>query len=527
VPPPGQVNPGAIESESRRQQERLEQQTQPQKQQGPAVISAKRQQSPLLRPGGPKFLLKAVKFTESKFLSSEELDAITSKYIGKQIDFSELQALVAAVIDLYHQKGIVTGIATLPPQKVEGGTVTIQLTEGRRGRVSIDGNIQTSTQYILDRVRLPPEGEVLDVPQLTSDVTWFNRTNDAQIRILLQPGSSFGLTDVQLAVKEPAINSLQVFADNQGVKSTGANQIGSYYRHHGLLGVDDVFTFYGTKSEGNINGNVAFNVPVNAFGGRLGVSYTQGAIRIVNGPFETLDVKGGAKSGAVNFSQPLWADQEWLLLANFSGMRSASQSVISDITTVDDMTWKRTSGFSLSNYGSFYTATASFAANAVDSHSRVTQLDRAFYTYTGMVSGLAKLPAAISISILGNGQYSRERLLPGDQLFQIGGPTTVRGFPTNTVAGDSGYYTNLELHRDWSDLVKGLDTYLFHDFGEVFSTSPRVTTLRSIGAGLSWNMVPSLTLEASFGVPCTEVVVDQPKIQGYARVIFRPLQLFP
>jgi hemolysin activation/secretion protein len=30
--------------------------------------------------------------------------------------------------------------------------------------------------------------------------------------------------------------------------------------------------------------------------------------------------------------------------------------------------------------------------------------------------------------------------LPGDQLFQLGGPTTVRGYPTDAVAGPDGYY---------------------------------------------------------------------------------------
>jgi len=45
-----------------------------------------------------------------------------------------------------------------------------------------------------------PEGEVLDVPKLNRDVIWFNRTNDVQIKALLQPGTNFGLTNPAVEV---------------------------------------------------------------------------------------------------------------------------------------------------------------------------------------------------------------------------------------------------------------------------------------------------------------------------------------
>ena len=147
------------------------------------------------------------------------------------------------------------------------------------------------------------------MPQLTADVTWFNRTNDVQIRALLQPGTDFGLTDLQFAVTEPPRNTLQFFTDNQGVKTTGRYQAGVYYKLHGLAGFDDRLTFYGTKSDGNLNGNVSYNVPVNPWGGRVGVSYTQGKIKIVDGPVPPLDVTGKSDQVAVNFAQPVFVNE--------------------------------------------------------------------------------------------------------------------------------------------------------------------------------------------------------------------------
>jgi hemolysin activation/secretion protein len=520
-----QTNPGAIESEIRRQQERMERGVQPPRLQGPAVVGPSPRQSPLLQPGGPKFRLKSIRFDDSKFLTTQELDAIVAPYIGKNVDFSDLQKIIAAVNALYQQRGIITGIATLPPQTVDGGVVRIQLTEGRLGRVSFDGRVQTSEDYILQRVGLPKPGEVVDVPQVTRDVVWFNRTNDVQIRTLLQPGTTFGLTDIQLAVVEPRINTLQFFADNQGVQTTGRYQVGAFYRRHGTLGVDDRFTFYGTKSLGNLNGNVSYTVPFNPLGGRVGVSYTRGAIEIIKGPFAGLNVTGESEQAAVNVTQPLYAGQSWLVLANGAYTRSRSLTDFDDTTTTDDRARKFTAGYGVTSFGDIHTLTISPAYNRIESRSHVSGLLREFETYTGMLSGFLRLPADFSVSILGSWQITpNEKLLPGDQLFSIGGPTTVRGYPTSFISGDSGYYLNLEAHRDLSSYgLTGLDVYLFHDVGSVYSVNPPSQKLASVGAGLSWTYLAAMTVEASVGQAMLRLIPTQRMTQLYTRVVFRPL----
>lgn len=522
---PGTI-PGGVEQEQQRQQRRFEQQTAPPKQQGPAVVGPSRGPSELLKPGGPKFRLRGITFEgESKFLSKEELNGVIAAYVGRNIDFSDLQKILAAINALYAEKGVVTGIATLPPQEASGGTVRIKLTEGRLGKFSVTGRQQTSEDFITQRVPPPKPGEVLDVPKMSRDVTWFNRTNDVQLRALLQPGTTFGMTDVQLAVTEVPIDTLQMFYDNQGVQSTGRYEGGLYYRRSGTLGIDDRFTFYGTRSDGNINGNVSYNVPINVWGGRLGVSYTQGAIKIIQGPFKALDVTGQSRLGSVNFSQPLFVNDSWLVQANLAGTYGISQSDLSAFRITDDHSTKETTGFSVTHSGANHSVTLAPAVNFVQSHSMVTDIERPLTIYAATWNLFWRLPANFSIAVLGSGQYTQQRLLPGDQLFQIGGPTTVRGYPTNSVAGDSGFYSNFELHYNLSELIQGMDIYGFIDRGDVYSTFPSHTALTSAGAGLSWKPWAPLMLEASAGMPWEKIVPQQPRYQAYFRVVFRPLLL--
>jgi hemolysin activation/secretion protein len=255
------------------------------------------------------------------------------------------------------------------------------------------------------------------------------------------------------------------------------------------------------------------------------VSYTQGRIRIVDGPSLPLDVSGGSKTGAVNLSQPVWVNENWLVALNMAQSLGRSESQLSSTIIVDDRTRKSTGGISVTQSGADYSVSIAPAFNYVESHSELSGLNRYFNIYSTSANLLIRLPANFTLSVTGSGQYTRERLLPGDQLFQIGGPTTIRGFPTNAVSGDSGYYVNYELHNNLNGLVKGLDIFGFVDMGEVFSTFPARTALYSAGGGLSWTPHASVTLEASVGVPWNTVVPEQPGYQVYFRGVFRPLLL--
>lgn len=520
------INPGVIQNDVDRQRRQLEQQSAPPKLNGPAVIGGEREKSQLLRPGGPKFRLRKVTFDESKFITPAELDEIAKKYVGKDVDIAALLQLVADINAVYTARGIVTGIATLPEQDAKGGIVRVKLTEGRLQKTTVEGNKQTRTDYILDRVK-EPEGEVLDVPKLNRDVTWFNRTNDVQIKALLQPGTSFGLTDLQFAVIEPPVDTLQLFTDNQGSENTGRWEGGAFYKRHGLFGVDDRLTFYGVRSDGNLNGNVAYNIPVNPWGGRAGVSYTEGKIKIVQGPFVALDVTGRSSQAAVNFSQPVWVTQDWLVLLNAALTEGKTVSRFATIAVTDDHYDKSTAGVSVTKSGNSYSITVSPAVNYVAWHDFVLGNNRAFNTYTGsLLATSAAGPQNFSANVLASWQYTQEKLLPGDQIFSIGGPTTVRGYPSNAASGDSGYYVNAELHYNWSQWLRGFDTYVFTDWGAVYSTFPGVTEMASVGVGFSWTYAQFMTFEANYATPVKMAVSTQNHYEAYGRVIFRPLLMF-
>jgi hemolysin activation/secretion protein len=493
--------------------------TQAPSQQIPGVVTDAPPPPLVLPPGGATFELKGVVFSPSELLPQTALDAIAAQYVGTEVDLSDLQNIANAVNALYAGGGFVTASAILPAQDLTDGVLEVELVEGRVGAVTLTGRQRLNRDLVDDAIQLE-SGRVVNAPDLAGDVDLFNRTSAAQVQASLQAGAAFGLTDINLAVIEPPRNSLQFFVDNLGVESVGQYQGGFVFQHYGLLGFDDRLTAYGLAAEGNLFGNLAYNTAITPWGTRAGVSYSRSGIRIVNGPFDSLNVTGSAEVYAANLSHPLINEGAFLLLGNLALSRGTSETRQAGVVITDDTNRKVTLGLNASYFGGDFNATISPTVSFVDADLNVTgqNLDYTLYQISGAAS--FRFAETYLVSLRGAGQLASQQLLPGSDLFQIGGPATVRGYPSSAASGDAGYYLNLELHRSFDALVDGLEGFVFLDHGKVYSQFPEVTSLTSAGIGLNYTWNDRVRGELSVGFPLEDDVVPaQQSAVVYARII--------
>jgi len=480
------------------------------------VLAAPPAQVQLPPSGGPTIVLKSVVFEPaSEFLSPQELDAITAPYTGQKLDFAAISALVQAINDLYAKKGVVTAGAVLPAQTLADGVLRVQLVEGRQGVVSIVGGTRTRDDYLFERITLARQSGVVDVPAAAKDIAFFNRTNRAQVRLLLQPGAAFGFTDLTLGVAEPAPHSIQYFLDNYGVRTTGPVQGGVSYRAYGLAGMDDSLMASLSASAGSFAGSASYEIPVTTSGTRVSLGYSGSRIGVVDGPTEPLDISGSSQVASLTLSQPIIANTEWALLALASGSYGSSASLAGDVSLVQTITSKGSLGFALG----YNNDTASFNLQPqvvyAASEDLLASMTRNITVGAVNASGTIKLADNLTLVARGAGQYAGDQtLLPADLLFEIGGPSTVRGYPNEGVAGDSGYYVQTELHWGISDNV---DLYALTDFGEVFSTFPARTTMNSVGIGLTYS-TDKLTFDLVLAAPVRDTVADQNSVAIYTKL---------
>ncbi|KQO64196.1 hypothetical protein ASF22_21545 [Methylobacterium sp. Leaf87] len=511
---PPQIDAGTILRQNQRNERTLDDATR--RLEGGVALPA-RPKNTVIAPGGATFTLKSIVFTPSEFLSKAELDALAAPLLGRPIDLSEVQALVNTINDRYTELGHITASATIPPQTLEGGAFTIRLVEGRVGQVKVE-DADRSLDYVRRRI-VVEEGRVIDVPLLTDRIQTFNRTGETQLRLGLQPGAQFGLSDLTLSVIEPARNTLQLFGDNYGVQTVGRHQGGGLFQHFGLLGLDDRLRVYGVQAAGNGTENVSYSFAATPTGGRIGLSYTRSDIQVISGPFESLDIRGQSQNGAMTLTQPLYGDKNWLLLANIGGALSGSITKQDTVKITRNTTERANFGMTLSYFGETFSVSVTPTFSRAHSNLRVAERDVDFNLFSGFGSAFVQLPENFSLQATGAWQFSNAKLLAGDQLFQIGGPGSLRGYATSGFAAFGGYYTTTELHRSLSDLVPGLDLYGFIDHGSVYTPNPRQTILTSTGVGLSYTFDRRLSAEVAAGFPLTRVGARPQDYFVYGRVI--------
>jgi hemolysin activation/secretion protein len=518
VPASGQT-PGQTNSETQRRQEQLEQ-AQPSPETGPQqdlVIGPEYSNPDMPPPGaGPQFALMAVQIDSSQFLGRAEIDPILQQYVGKEVNFADLSAIVGRLNALYAAKGQITARAILPPQRIEGGVVHIALVEGKIGAVMLEGATTTDETYIRNTLSLTP-GAIVDANELSRSILFFNRTNLAQLRAVLKPGANFGQTDLTLAVQDAPVNDFQIFLDNEGAESTGREEAGIFYHHNGLLGRDDRLTVFGLLSRGGLTGSLSYNVPVDYAGDRLAVSYQRDHISIVQGPNSALDISGSGQTATIGITHPFVADQRWIVTGGVSGSGGTSKTHVPGSLISDSTTYRGILNLSLTYVDDPVIASFAPSFTYARNHDSVLSRDRDLSILTATANVLAQLGGGRNLQLNAAGQYSGDKLLPPDLLFQIGGPSSVRGYAIGAVAGDSGFYADVELHQNLGEKFLNLDIFAFADNGTVFSTQPASRTLSSAGAGFIVKPGP-VTVAVSAGFPLRTVLPGQKDPAIYARV---------
>jgi hemolysin activation/secretion protein len=484
---------------------------------GPAVVAPERPPVAPLAASAVRFRLTEVQFGASHFLTRDALDKIARPYLGTEVTVTELGAIVAAVNTLYDKRGLVTARALLAPQPIVGGIVKIALIEGRVGRVAVQGAHATSSDAAIARAGLV-SGETIDVAALRHRLSLLNRTTDVQTRIALQPGEKFGLTDIQLSVTEPSRNALQLIGDNYGYESAGRWEGEVYYRRTGLVGATDRFTGYASKSSGAFSGTVSYDAPLLGPTSRLGVSYGRSHTEIVSGPFAELNSIGKTESYSANYVQPIASSEYGVLLGSLSAGVSNTRNYISGKYLGNSRTHHGGAGltYNFAAPGTSFGITVNGIYANAPLGGRPAKGD--FGVFSGTMSGEHLFNSFIGVRMLGAWQIATASGVPGDQLFQIGGATTVRGYRQGELTGDGGYFLNAEVEFIPARNPDNLTLFGFFDQGRIFTILVQPKQIAAAGVGASVNIGAHISARLTTAYPLTRITGEKRAPQVFLRV---------
>lgn len=148
------------------------------------------------------FQLSGIEFSESDYLTEDELQGVVRPFLNRDIEFSDVQKMLTAVQGLYLAKGVVTSRAIIEPQEVANGILKLTLVEATLHDVKVEGATHTNDSYVLRRLSVS-EGEKPDFEQLARDFRLFEIASDIRPKLSFAPGVVPGTTTAVVTVEEP------------------------------------------------------------------------------------------------------------------------------------------------------------------------------------------------------------------------------------------------------------------------------------------------------------------------------------
>jgi len=513
------VDPGAIrERESETQEyyrldERLRERKIPEK--GRVEDRTEEAAKPEPETAEQTIFISRIEAGPSAILSADEIRDITGGYEGKNVSIRDLFDVVRRINELYARKSVAAR-AVLPPQKVEKGVVRIDLIEGRVGEITVENNRYTRDSFFTKRTSLKT-GDIVKLDTLEKDLLFLNSTSDVDIRAELRPGGALGTTDCILKIREPENYQAALFSDNAGNDTVGLYRFGLMLGSRSLLGYRDslLINSFFTAKGGTVAGSAAYSFPAGTLGTRLGLSYDYNQIEVISGPYKVLDISGESSDLGLELSHPLLVKPDFRLngLAGFHAKKSAT-----------DFDGERLSSTRVRTINAGIDALSLDAGGYWYTRHRFTQ---GLHVSGGDVEYLAYNPLLLRQQILGRdvvlllrarAQLTRKKLLPPSEQFQIGGASSVRGYPEGFLIGDKGYLVNVELSFPLpssengvftADIANRLKGIAFIDHGGAFPYKPGGGSMThrdyitGAGVGLAVNVSKFLTGRVSLGIPIT------------------------
>ena len=395
--------------------------------------------------------VNSIEVAPSEILTREEIEPVISKYAGKNLFITDIQAMIDEINALYAKKGFVTAKAYLPEQQVENGAIYIDLIESRIGKVTIDGNRWTKSDYILDRIP-DEEHQLFDIVKLEKDVLDFNRYNEGvKLSANLKAGEKPGTTDIELSAEEKFPFHLIGVMDNAGRYQTGKLRGGPMLIADSLFGYRDRMSLGSYFSGGAISPFFDYNIPVNKYDGRVGFSYASTFAKVKWGDYANMGLNTRSYIYSLYYSQPIKRTQGFELKGYgslnykrvFTGMDIFKNSPWPWLSESLDEVTSADIGFNIRKdtaRGIWYlNQNASMAFPIFDSRS-------SYFKYSGGLLRLHDFSHGIYAQLRSNYQIiPNNKDIPYIDQFQAGGMLTVRGYSEGIMIGKSGYYTSADL----------------------------------------------------------------------------------
>ncbi|MGJ5628360.1 ShlB/FhaC/HecB family hemolysin secretion/activation protein [Nostoc sp. CALU 1950] len=491
---------------------------------------------PIWEQGDPntRFRVDRIEVLGSTVFKAEQFTAITDPFVGRELTFAELLQVRDAITKLYTDNGYVTTGALITPQTVEAGVIKIQVIEGTVQEIKIIGNRRLHSQYIRDRIQLGT-GKPLNIPRLLEKLQLLRL--DPRIQNLsaeLQTGLQLGTNVLQVEVEEAETFKLTANLDNGRSPSVGSFRRGVDLQEANLLGLGDTLSVGYANTDGSNTINVNYALPINARNGTVSFGFSQGWNRVIEKPFNVLDIQSNSRSYELGYRQPLLqkTTQELAIGLSFSRQESQTELGIDNIgpfklspgadangkTNISALRFFQEYTQRSNQYVFAARSQLSFGVDWFDANVSDNEPDSRFFAWRGQAQWVRQLAPDTLFLARGDFQFAANSLVPLEQ-FGLGGQLSVRGYRQDALLTDNGLLLSAEFRVPIVRAKKiggVLQLTPFIEVGKgwnVKGENPSPSTLLSTGFGLLWKQGDDFLARLDWGIPLISVDGEKRSLQ--------------
>lgn len=474
------------------------------------------------------FVLKDLKITGSTIFKPEEFLPIYHKYIGKEISFKEINEIVDHIKEKYKARGLLTTTAYVPEQQIMGGVVEIRILEGKMGNLVIEGN-KWFTKNLIEKYLHVKKNDLLNINILQRDLLRLNQNTDIDVRTVIEPGNDPQTSDVTLKVADKFPFHAGVGADDQGTRLTGKYRGSAFGRSTNFTANND-FVFYNSVASSDSAGQfVTYMFPIDTYGTKVGFDFSYFTSKIGR-EYRDYDIIGNTINYIPHMTGEVYLSENLQIFADMGlNIKSNMKSVHSDITVEEQlrMPYFR---MDMARMDSFFGGGQTVFSPEIDfslgggilgasyeDHSKTSRAGTGgfFFKYIHNLRRIQRMPWESYISLRHQFQATTQTL-PSSEQFQVGGLSTVRGYPEGDYLADTAatlsadwvfpmYFIPKEykLPYDKTPLRNEIQPVIFVDLGggTLLRTLPgemEYKFLMGVGGGLKINLYEKLSVRVEW-----------------------------
>jgi hemolysin activation/secretion protein len=454
-----------------------------------------------------KITVNKLNVTGAKVYSEAELVALTGFVPGSELTLSDLRAMASKITRHYNRDGYFAAQSFLPAQDVKGGAVTIEVIEGRYGKVILQNRSNLSDDVANSRLAGIDSGSLVASGPLENRLLLLSDLPGIKVKSTLVPGASVGTSDliVDLDPGKPVSGSID--ADNAGNRYTGEYRVGATVNLNNPAGLGDVASLRVlTSGPGLSYARASYQMPFGRATAGVAYSYLRYSL---GREFESLGAHGTAQVASVYGSYPLLRSRNTNLYAHLVFDAKTFQDKVDATSSVTD---RKVTSLTTSLVGdhrdgfagggvtgatvAWTTGDLEIQTPAVRSFDAVTAQTEGRYNKLAL-SAMRLQAVTETISLYGaiSGQVASKNLDVSEKM-ALGGMDGVRAYPTGEAYADQGYLMTLEARMmlpKFSQQMPGqMQLIAFVDSGTVKASKNPWTggsdsrTLSGAGVGLNW-----------------------------------------